>query len=53
MPYTSFLTLPGIITLCIGFIIAYGLLQMVELFRRRRRVRKARAAELAARKPHE
>jgi hypothetical protein len=40
-----------IITLCIGLIIAYGLQQMIEIFRRRRRIRKARAAELAARKP--
>jgi hypothetical protein len=43
----------NIITLCIGFIIAYGLQQMIEIFRRRRRIRKARAAELAAHKPHE
>jgi hypothetical protein len=42
-----------LITICIGFIIAYGLLQMIEIVRRRRRIRKARVAELAARKPHE
>jgi hypothetical protein len=34
-----------LITLCLGLIIAYGLLQIVELFQRRRRERKARAAE--------
>jgi hypothetical protein len=49
---TSDLMLPRIITLCAGFIIAYGLMQMIEIFRRRR-VRKARAAELTARKPNE
>jgi hypothetical protein len=37
-----------LITLCIGFIIAYGLLQLIELFRRRRRQRAADAAALAA-----
>jgi predicted PurR-regulated permease PerM len=42
-----------IITICIGFIIAYGLQQIIELFQRRRRIRKARAAELAARKRDE
>jgi hypothetical protein len=34
-----------LITLCAGFIIAFGLQQIVEVFRRRRRIRKARAAE--------
>jgi uncharacterized protein (DUF2062 family) len=33
-----------IITLCLGLIIAYGLMQIVELFRRRRSERKAREA---------
>jgi hypothetical protein len=42
-----------IITLCMGLIIAYGLGQIFEIFQRRRRLREARAAELAARKPHE
>jgi hypothetical protein len=31
----------SLITICIGFIIAYGLLQAVESFRRRRRQRAA------------
>jgi len=53
MPGTSDFSLTNIMTLCVGFIIAYGLLQMVENLRRRRRIRKARAAEFAARKPHE
>jgi hypothetical protein len=34
-----------LITLCLGLIIAYGLMQIVELFRRRRRERKARETE--------
>lgn len=42
-----------LITICMGLIIAYGLGQMIEIVRRRRRIRKARAAELAARKPDE
>ena len=42
-----------IVTICIGFIIAYGLQQMIEIVQRRRRIRKARAAELAARKRYE
>ncbi len=33
-----------LITLCLGLIIAYGLMQIVELFQRRRRERQARAA---------
>jgi hypothetical protein len=38
-----------IITLCLGLIIAYGLLQIVGLFQRRRHERKAReTAELQA-----
>ena len=37
------------VTIAIGFIIAYGLLQAVESFRRRRRQRAAEAAALAAR----
>jgi hypothetical protein len=45
--------LPHLITICIGFIIAYGLLQMMEIVQRRRRIRKARAAELAARERDE
>jgi hypothetical protein len=40
-------------TICIGLIIAYGLQQMIEIVQCRRRIRKARAAELAARKPPE
>ncbi len=50
---TSDLMLPRIITICIGFIIAYGLQQIIEIFQRRRRIRKARATELATRKPRE
>jgi hypothetical protein len=42
-----------LITICIGFIIAYGLQQMIEIVQRRRSIRKARAAELAARKRDE
>ena len=42
-----------IVTICIGFIIAYGLQQMMEIVQRRRRIRQARAAELAARKRDE
>jgi hypothetical protein len=45
--------LPHLITICIGFIIAYGLQQMIEIVQRRRRIRKAGAAELAARKRDE
>ena len=37
-----------LITICVGFIIAFGLQQIVELFLRRRRTRKAEAAEQAA-----
>jgi hypothetical protein len=33
-----------LITICIGLIIAFGLQQLVELFQRRRRIRKAEAA---------
>jgi hypothetical protein len=33
-----------LITLCLGLIIAFGLLQIVELFQRRRRGRQAREA---------
>jgi hypothetical protein len=36
-----------------GLIIAYGLQQMIEIVQRRRRIRKAGAAELAARKRDE
>ena len=53
MPGITDFSLTHIITLCIGFIIAYGLQQIIELFQRRRRIRKARAAELAARKRDE
>ena len=34
-----------LITICIGLIIAFGLQQLVELFQRRRRARKAEAAQ--------
>jgi hypothetical protein len=34
-----------LITICIGLIIAFGLQQIVDLFLRRRRVRKQQAAE--------
>jgi len=37
-----------LITICIGLIIAFGLQQIVELFQRRRRIRKAEAAAQAA-----
>jgi len=37
-----------LITICMGLIIAFGLQQLVELFQRRRRIRKAQAAEQAA-----
>jgi hypothetical protein len=33
-----------LITICIGLIIAFGLQQLVELFQRRRRIRKAQGA---------
>jgi uncharacterized protein (DUF2062 family) len=36
-----------LITLCLGLIIAYGLLQIVELFQRRRRERRAREAAVS------
>ena len=36
-----------LITICIGLIIAFGLQQIVELFRRRRRIRRAQAAAQA------
>jgi hypothetical protein len=39
-------------TICIGFIIAFGLQQTVEILWRRYRNRKARAPELATRQPH-
>jgi len=41
----------SLVTIAIGFIIAYGLLQAVESFRRRRRQRAADAAALAAKSP--
>jgi hypothetical protein len=34
-----------LITICMGLIIAFGLQQLVELFQRRRRIRKQREAE--------
>jgi outer membrane protein TolC len=37
-----------LITICIGLIIAFGLQQLVELFQRRRRIRKAEADRAAA-----
>jgi hypothetical protein len=37
-----------LITICIGLIIAFGLQQIVELFQRRRRIRKHRALEQQA-----
>jgi hypothetical protein len=37
-----------LITICVGFIIAYGLLQLVRLFQRRQRRRAAEAAARAA-----
>ena len=42
-----------LITICLGLIIGYGLQQIIALVQRRRNIRKARAAELAARKPGE
>jgi hypothetical protein len=36
-----------LITICVGLIIAFGLQQIIEIFQRRRRIRKARAAERA------
>jgi hypothetical protein len=36
-----------LITLCLGLIIAFGLLQIVELFQRRRRERRAREAAVS------
>jgi hypothetical protein len=42
-----------LITICLGLIIGYGLQQIIALLQRRRNIRKARAAELAARKPGE
>jgi len=38
-----------LITMCVGLIIAFGLQQIIAGFQRRSRIRKARAAELAAR----
>jgi hypothetical protein len=34
-----------LITICMGLIIAFGLQQIVELFQRRRRIRKQRESE--------
>jgi len=39
-----------LITICIGLIIAFGLQQIVDLFLRRRRIRKQQAAEAETRK---
>jgi hypothetical protein len=36
-----------LITICVGFIIAFGLQQTVELLQRRRRMRRQREAEAA------
>jgi hypothetical protein len=36
-----------LITICIGLIIAFGLQQIVELFQRRRRIRRAQTAAQA------
>jgi hypothetical protein len=40
-----------LITICIGLIIAFGLQQIIELFQRRRRLRRQRAIELKAVSP--
>jgi hypothetical protein len=40
-----------LITISVGLIIAFGLQQIVELFRNRRRARKAKAAHQAAASP--
>jgi hypothetical protein len=40
-----------LITICMGLIIAFGLQQLVELFQRRRRIRKHRALEQQAATP--
>jgi predicted PurR-regulated permease PerM len=37
-----------LVTICMGLIIAFGLQQLVELFQRRRRIRRAEAAALTA-----
>ena len=39
-----------LITICIGLIIAFGLQQIVDLFLRRRHIRKQQAADAEARK---
>jgi hypothetical protein len=36
-----------LITMCVGLIIAFGLQQIIEGLQRRRRIRKARAGDLA------
>jgi len=40
-----------LITICMGLIIAFGLQQLVELFQRRRRIRKQRPLEQQAARP--